>query len=246
MEIYNEFAHIYDTLMEDVDYGKWYDYIKRIFENNNISPKNILEIACGTGNFTKFLCKDGYNVTCFDISEDMLSVAYDKLKDYKNVTILKQDMIDFNINIRYDAILSICDSINYITDLKNLKNSFENVYSHLKDGGIFIFDINSYHKLSKILGDNTYVDEQNDIFYVWENFFDDTNKICEFYLNFFIKKGNNKYKRIQETHIQKAYTVEEIVSTLNQVGFNTIEVYESFTFKPPRKSSERINFIAKK
>ena len=142
MNIYNKFAYLYDDLMDNVDYENWFNYIEDIFEKYDKKPKKILEMACGTGNLSYFLAKKGYNLTCFDLSEDMLSEAYGKLRKFKNVKLLNQNMVDFKFSESFNAVISICDSINYITDKKDLIKTFKNVWNHLGEGGIFIFDIN--------------------------------------------------------------------------------------------------------
>lgn len=244
-EVYNNFAQIYDTLMDDVDYKKWFNYIQKILNDKNLSPQKVLEMACGTGSFTEFLCQEGYNITCFDLSQEMLSVAYDKLRRYRNCKILKQNMIDFKLKKKYELILCLCDSINYITSSGDLKKVFKNVYDHLEDGGLFIFDINSSYKLSNLIGENTFVEDREEIFYVWENWFDSEEELCEFYLTFFVKE-NEKYIRFNERHVQKAYEIDEITDILRSVSFKSIDIYEGFTLEKPINESERINFVVKK
>lgn len=245
MEAYNNFAKIYDTLMDDVDYNGWYRYIKGILEKYKHTPQTVLEMACGTGNLTKFLCAEDYDITCFDLSEEMLSAAYDKLRNYRNCKILNQDMVNFSLNKRYDLILSICDSINYITEKSDLEKVFQKVFSHLEDDGIFIFDVNSYYKLSSIIGNNTFVEDRQSIFYVWENQFDYENSLCEFYLTFFVERDGS-YLRFNESHLQKAYRIDEIVTALKNSQLEVIDVFESFSFNKPTEKSERINFIVRK
>lgn len=245
MYSYKDFAYLYDKLMDDVDYKKWFEYILKILKKSEIVTKKVLELACGTGNFTKYLCDSGYEVTCFDLSEDMLSIAYDKLNMYRNITILKQDMRYFNFNKKFDMVISVCDGINYITTYDDLVNVFKRVNLHLNEKGIFIFDISSYYKLHEIIGNNTFVEEKDNIFYVWENYFDEQNNICEMYLTFFVKQGE-KYIRFDESHIQKAYSVNEVVNALKEAGFKYIDYYESFTFNKPNNESERIHFIVSK
>ncbi|SHH23529.1 Methyltransferase domain-containing protein [Caloranaerobacter azorensis DSM 13643] len=245
MHSYKDFAYFYDKLMEDVDYKKWFEYVLMILKRLEVTPKKVLEIACGTGNFTKYLCDNGYDVTCFDLSEDMLSVAYDKLNIYRNVIILKQDMRLFNINKKFDMVISVCDGINYITAYEDLVNVFKRVKLHLEEDGVFIFDISSYYKLHEIIGNNTFVEENDNIFYVWENYFDEHDNICELYITFFVKQGS-KYIRFDENHIQKAYSIDEIVNALRRAGFKNIDYYESFTFNKPNDKSERMHFIVRK
>ncbi|MBU5439066.1 class I SAM-dependent methyltransferase [Tissierella sp. MSJ-40] len=244
MDIYNKFATLYDELMTDFDYENWFIYIKKILEKFNKNPHKVLEMACGTGNLSYYLAKEGYQLTCFDFSSDMLTIAYDKLYKFKNLKLLNQNMINFKINNVFDCIISICDSINYITDEKDLLDTFINVRNHLEEGGIFIFDINSYYKLKYIIGNNTFVEDREDVFYTWQNYFDEENNICEFYLTFFMNEDGENYIRFDEEHKERAYEINEVVELLTQAGFREIDFFEGFSFKKPYSKSERINFIA--
>ena len=246
MSSYNEFANLYDELMNDFDYGKWFNYIEDIFKKYNINGSKILEMACGTGNLSIHLAEKGYKLTCFDLSEEMLAQAYEKLNRYKNVKLLNGNMVDFKINKKFDSIISICDSINYIIDIDDLKATFENVYNHLEDEGVFIFDINSFYKLSEIIGNNVFVEDREDIFYTWQNYYDVDSRICEFYLSFFIKEDNDNYLRFNEEHKERAYTVDEILTTLKSVGFRSIDCFEASTFHEINLKTERINFVVRK
>ncbi|MDR7870401.1 MAG: class I SAM-dependent methyltransferase [Tissierellaceae bacterium] len=244
--MYDNFAYLYDELMNDFDYEKWFEYIQEIFIKYNKKPVNILEMACGTGSLSYYIGKEGYKLTCFDLSEEMLSIAYDKLKRYKNIKILRQDMTNFNVNKKFDSVISICDSINYILDKKDLLKTFTNVYNHLNDDGMFIFDINSYYKLKEVIGNNTFVEDRDNIFYTWQNFYDDESDICDFFLTFFYAEDGDNFIRFDEEHQEKAYKTEEIEILLKEVGFKSVDVYDAFTFDSPGKRSERINYVATK
>lgn len=243
MDIYNKFAKVYDELMNDFDYKEWFNYIEAIFKKYKKDPKKVLEMACGTGNLSEYFAEDGYKLTSFDLSDEMLARAYDKLNRYKNVKLLKQDMIDFKFSGNFEAIVSICDSVNYILKQDDLVKTFKNVYDHLEDGGIFIFDINSYYKLSKTLGNNIFIEDREDIFYTWENSFDEKTNICDFYLTFFLKQ-EEEYKRFDEHHREKAYKLGEVLEALKLAGFKTRHMYDCFTFDTPIEKTERVNFIA--
>ncbi len=244
--MYYNFAYLYDELMNDFDYKAWYEYIESIFDKYNKRPVDILEMACGTGSLSYYIGKEGYKLTCFDLSEEMLSIAYDKLRRFKNVKILRQDMTSFSINKKFDSVISICDSINYILDKDNLLKTFSNVYNHLKDDGIFIFDINSYYKLKYIIGNNTFVEDRDNIFYTWQNNYDDEDDICDFYLTFFYSEDHENFVRFDEEHHEKAYKIDEVQGLLKKAGFDQVDVYDAFTFKSPGDKSQRINFVARK
>lgn len=244
MNIYSRFAYIYDELMGDFDYENWFNYIEEIFKSYNINPKKVLEMACGTGNLSYYLGKKGYKLTCFDLSEDMLSKAYEKLRKFKNVKLLNQDMVNFKFGESFDAVISICDSINYIVDKEDLIKTFNNVWNHLEEGGIFIFDINSYYKLRYIIGNNTFVEDRDHIFYAWENYFDENTDICEFYLTFFVSEDGENFVRFHEEHRERAYKTEEITAMLQDAGFSRIDYFSAFSFDRPSEKTERINFVA--
>lgn len=242
--MYEGFAHLYDDLMNDFDYKAWFNYIKEIFHRFDKNPVDILEMACGTGNLSYYIGRERYKLTCFDMSEEMLSIAYEKLKRFKNVNILRQNMVDFHINKKFDGVISVCDSINYILDEDKLLQTFTNVYNHLREDGIFIFDINSHYKLKEVIGNNTFLEDRDNIFYTWQNYFDEEKDICEFYLTFFHTDDGENYVRFDEVHRERAYKVEEIEGLLKKAGFIKIQAYQAFSFNPPDSESERINFVA--
>lgn len=242
---YKEFAYYYDVLMRDIDYKEWSNYILKIIKRYGLKHEDILEMACGTGNIAVDMAESGFNVTAFDMSEDMLSIAFDKaLKANVKINFLMQDMRDINIPGSFGIILCLCDSINYITKEKDLQSVFKWVYNHLKDGGVFIFDINSLYKLREIIGNNTFTHNEEDLAYIWENSIIEEDRV-EFYLTFFVRQGE-LYKRFDEIHIEKIYETEYIIGLLTEVGFTEIIVNDAFTFDDIRDISERVNFTVRK
>ena len=244
-EQYGGFAYIYDRLMEDVDYGAWANYVEELMTNDNRKPKKILELACGTGNITIPLSNKGYRLTGVDISEDMLMVAKNKAIDSnQNVLFIQQDMVELEFDEKFDCVLAMCDGINYITEEIDLDKVFHNVYEVLEKDGLFIFDISSYYKLKHILGDNTFGENLEDLCYLWENYFNEDERIIEMNLTFFIQEGS-LYRKEEEYHIQRAYEIDEIMNLLNR-NFKEIRVLDGFSLDAPKNNSERVFFIAKK
>ncbi|WP_422486814.1 class I SAM-dependent DNA methyltransferase [Gudongella sp. DL1XJH-153] len=246
MASYGSFASLYDVLMDDFDYVAWSGYIQRILSKNGIDHGIILEMACGTGSLTKELLDLGYRVDGFDLSEEMLAVAQNKLSKNKKLRLFNMDMTEFKMDRKYQAIVAACDSINYILSESSLKETFRRAYDHLDDGGLLIFDINSEYKLREILGNNIFLEDRDEVFYTWENQFDEDTDICNFYLTFFHSNDGENYKRFDEVHREKVYSIETIINLLRDVGFVEIEKYEAFVFEDVKKESERINFVAKK
>lgn len=248
MSQYSDFAFIYDELMNDVDYDKWVLYIEEIINKKEAKVKNILELACGTGNLTIPLTIKNYDIAGIDISYDMLNVAREKAYEKGiELVLLQQDIAELDFDVEnLDCVLCACDGFNYLTYDDEIENCFSKVYGLLKKDGLFIFDISSYYKLSTILGSNTFAENRENISYMWQNYFDDTENLIDMELAFFVRDENGKFDRFTETHQQRAYTELEMKKFLENAGFSDIDVFADFTFDTPKENSERIFFVCKK
>ncbi|WP_101772291.1 class I SAM-dependent DNA methyltransferase [Peptostreptococcus faecalis] len=250
MKQYENFAYIYDELMDDVDYENWVYHIERLISRSGKKVKNILELACGTGNITIPLAKKGYDIVGVDISEDMLSVAYDKSKrEGINLVLLEQDMTELEFDLYdLDCVVCSCDGFNYITSSEDLKSVFKKVNELLKSGGIFVFDISSHYKISEILGNNFMGESRDNLAYMWENYYDEENHLIDMELDFFVKIDNQEdeeiFQRYRETHQQRAYGNEEIIALLKEANFDEINIFGDFSTDDPKFDSERIFFTA--
>jgi SAM-dependent methyltransferase len=249
MHEYEQFAYIYDELMQDTDYKEITTHIEEIIKKfrKDQDTKLVLDLACGTGTITSEMSSRGYDMIGVDISENMLEVAKSKLVDGEENKILYlcQDMREFELYGTVDAIICMFDSLNYITYYNDVKKIFSLVNNYLNPGGLFIFDINTIHKLSTVLGNNTYTYSNDNITYIWENEYDMRKRICEFYLTFFVKE-EGLYRKFEEYHREKGYTIEAIEEALNCANLQLLEKYDEYTFNPGTRKSERITFVASK
>ena len=260
---YEGFAHLYDKLQSDVPYDDYVDYYLKALEKFGGEKGLCLDLGCGTGNITLRLSQKGFDMIGVDSSLDMLDVAREKAeRSGANILFLNQDMRSFELYGTVGAVFSSLDCMNYVTDSDDLKKVFELVNNYLDPGGIFVFDMNSEYKLAHILGDNTYVSSDEDIFYSWEISFDEESRICTFYLTFFEKyedlcetydeeRRENVYytkvlyERFDEVHEERAYSVDEIKKLLEDAGLEFLGAYDDLSFEPWKDDSERIFFIAR-
>lgn len=237
---YKEFSQIYDLLMDDIDYEKWTSFII----NKADGGRKVLEAACGTGSITRLLADKNYKVTAFDLSQDMLMRAYEKLGRSPGVKLLNMDMTNFKIDDKFDAAICCCDGINYITE-NQVGKFFDNVYNHLNNNSKFIFDMSTEYKYDSLFND-TYVYDDGEIFYVWENVMDELNNAVNVEINFFVKDSFGKYTRINEIQTQYIHDAETIIRLLEESGFADIEVHDDYSCEEFNEESLRAVFCAVK
>lgn len=234
---YEAFAYYYDSLMDQEFYE---DYIKFINEHVN-NYQTVLELGCGTGEIAIRLANQGKNVCATDISQDMLEVAKYKCIDFKaDVMLSRIDMCDFAVDTKLDLILCLCDSLNYVIDIKDVEQTFINVYRSLDDRGTFIFDVDSMYKMENILNGYNEENDEDDFYFHWF-----VERLAKGYVKHsveIIDKVEND--RVFEEHLQKTLEVDIYRSLLNKVGFRNIEIYSDF--KDFNEQAERHIFVCKK
>lgn len=245
---YESFAQVYDKFMEDTPYDSWVEYLKEIFKRHGLinSTNLIAELGCGTGNVTQRLAENGFEMIGIDISEEMLAKAQEKAQENNlDILYINQDMREFELYGTVDAIVSICDSINYITEPDELLEVFKLVNNYLEPQGLFVFDINTIYKFDKILSCNSFSETTENSAYTWENYYDNEERINEFYTNFFIENEDGLYNRYEEYHYEKGYEIEEIIELLEKAGLEFEACYDELTFHEPTERSQRVFFVAR-
>ena len=246
MEQYTNFAKVYDLFMDNVPYDKWVEQIKDILYKENIKNGLICDLGCGTGAITERLANLGYDMIGIDNSYDMLDVAMEKKYASGNdILYLCQDMREFELYGTVRAIISRCDSLNYIRELSELKEVFAWVNNYLDPNGLFIFDMNTEYKYQNILGDNTFAEVREQASFIWENTYDIDKRINEYDLNLFIKLEGDNYKKFEERHVQKAYTFDEILSAIDSSNMVLEKYLDADTYADVSENTERILFVAR-
>ena len=247
-QAYDEFAAYYDRLMTDVDYDAWAAYLAGLLREGGVQPEQVvLDCACGTGEITLRLHKAGYRMTGADVSEPMLAQAQQKArKAGAAIPFVRQAMQELLVHKPVSAITCACDGVNYLLTQKDVFRFFSGANRALKDGGLLLFDISSAYKLEKILGGQTFGEDEPTCTYLWQNCFDEQSRLLEMRLAFFTPDGKGAYKRFDERHVQRAHTKEELTALLEQSGFTVEGVYEAFTRNPASEQSERIQFVVRK
>ena len=213
MEAYTSFARVYDIFMDNVPYKEWADYLGKILKEYGIDDGLVLDLGCGTGNMTEMLASSGYDMIGVDNAEEMLEIAMEKkVESGHDILYLLQDMREFELYGTVRAVISACDSVNYITDDEDLTEVFRLVNNYLDPEGLFVFDFNTEYKYREILGEQTIAEDREECSFIWDNYYDEDERINEYELTLFVRDEEQPqlYRKYQEEHFQRAYTLEQI------------------------------------
>lgn len=243
MDSYESFARVYDELMDDVPYDEWTSFTREKLAEYGISGGLALELGCGTGKMMNRLQQAGFDMIGVDSSIDMLQIARENSDP--GCLYLLQDMREFELYGTVRAVLSFCDSLNYITDKEDLLQVFRLVNNYLDPGGIFLFDMNTEHKYRDIIGDAVIAEDREDVSFIWYNEYDREEHLNYIDLNVFVKEEEDLYRKFTEQHVQRGYELEEMKRLIEKSGLAFLAAFDDYTLKPAGQDSERIVILAK-
>ena len=244
MNAYTGFAGVYDRFMEDVPYEQWRDIIVKELKNALIQDGLLLDLGCGTGTLTRMLADEGYDMIGVDGSEEMLMEAREKT-DGTDILYLCQDMRAFELYGTVRAVVSTCDTMNYLLTRSDFIQTVRLVNNYLDPGGLFIFDLNTLYKFREVMGNTTIAESGEDASFIWDNFFDEETGRNEYDLTLFIRREDGLFERQIEVHEEQGNTTEEVMGFLAAGGMEFVRVFDADTGGEPTDTSEKIFFVAR-
>ncbi|WP_423189681.1 class I SAM-dependent DNA methyltransferase [Alkalibacterium sp. f15] len=222
---YNWFAKVYDNLMDDSLYDKWLVYTQRYIP----SGEKILELGSGTGILGLKLKSNGYDITGLDLSDEMLSIAYNRqLDEGVSFPLIQGDMRNLEHLPMYPGIICYSDALCYMENEKEVSIVFKEVYNRLEKNGTFLFDVHSITQIEKFLTSSFHAETDNIVF-IWDSFEGEYPYSVEHELSFFVNNKDNLYERFEETHKERTYPIDVYIELLREAGFHTIDVSADFT-----------------
>lgn len=244
---YNIFARYYDGLTKNINYQDLAEYFHTIIKKYEGKENGILlDLACGTGNVSEEMSRLGYDVIGVDNSEEMLNRAFEKKYDSGlNVQYICQDMRKLDMFGTIDVTICVLDSINHLDSLEDITQIFSRVSLFSEPNGLFIFDVNTKYKHEKVLANNIFIYETDDIYCVWENSYQKETNEVKINLEFFERNGSI-YKRYSENFSEKAYDIANLDKALLDNKFEILAHYDGFSLNSLNNKSERIVFVARK
>lgn len=268
MDNYNEFASVYDSLMEEIPYGDWADGITKTLEAEGFKGALVLDLGCGTGKLTRLLCDAGFDMIGVDGSVEMLDEAKKKESrelsgtcektgkqgtfvpcaenERKPVLYLNQELTEFELYGTVGAVVSTCDTINYLTEKDDLQTVFKLVENYLDYNGLFLFDVKTLYTYNELLGDGTFYSETENACTIWENEFDKEEGLNYYDITIFKNTGNGLFRKHTESHVQRFISREEIERAARSSGLIFEGEYSDYNRSPVSEEDERRVYILRK
>ena len=257
MDAYTGFAEVYDLFMDNVPYDEWADRLTRDFAAQGIEEGLVCELGCGTGQMTRRLADRGFDMIGIDASEEMLAAAQEAEEipgtvqeaeevaaggesrtspggkpagaaGHLPILYLQQDIREFELYGTVRAAFSVCGTLNYITSPEDLLTVFRLVNNYLDPGGVFVFDVHTPAYYEEI-GDTTIAETRDEAAFIWENEYDPETREDVYEMTFFIRDDTARYRRIEETHVQRGWTEEEVRRILEKSGLIFISAEDADT-----------------
>jgi len=246
---YTKLADIYDAVMEDVNYDLWADFIDAIILKHHPNPHHVLELACGTGSLSLSLDElECYDILATDKSPNMIEKARLKNEAMRcNVGFKVMDFLDIDIDQKFDAVVSIFDSINYLQTPGDVLQFLIEVEQVLKPASLLIFDFttpkNSIQAIDYLNNEEGYTDDNHRFFR--QSSYDARQQIHknEFKIEKLADDQETVLKQFRETHLQKIYTLQQMLEIIDQTTYNIVAKYSGFDFEEADEQSLRITMV---
>ena len=242
---YDIFAQVYDDLMDEELYDQWILFTKSNLREHH---QNVLDLACGAGQLAIKMQQEGLKVTGLDLSAQMLEIAEKRAEQAgAAIPFVQGDMTDLTGLKQFDAVTCYCDSICYLPDEEAVQTAFNQVYQHLTEDGVFLFDVHSIYQIDEVFPGYTFNDQTDEVSFLWKSYIGEYPHSVEHDLTFFVYQNEiDLYERFDETHKERTYSLETYIDMLKKAGFDFIEVSAEYGEEDITEESTRWFFVCHK
>jgi len=232
-EVFDEYAQYYDALYADKNYGEEARYLDALINQHSIIPvPSVLEFGAGSGKLQLALLGLGYDVTSVDLSPRMVAQA-GKL----GAKVEQGDIRDHQLEQKFDAVVAFFHVISYLTTDEDLEKGISNALSHLKPGGVFIFDV--WFK-DAVLAQKPEVrikrvaHEGTEIVRIAEPSWDKGKDTVEVSYQLFVKRpGQESFGSFSEQHLLRYFSKNQVLRLSAQHDVALVAMEETITREDP-------------
>lgn len=246
--LYDAYASVYDRTGQSRFSLRMVNYARELWELSGHEVHSLLELACGTGSAAVAFATRGVSVTAVDQSEAMLDLARVKAARWgADVNWRCQDIRELSVGGTFDAATCFYDSVNYLLVPGDLEKAFGRVRAHLAEGGLFLFDAITEYAVSTAWGNETEVRVEDAYARIWRASYDPRERIGALKVDYFVEEpGTGLYRRVQETHHHRGYSLFEVREALERAGFDLLNAYDCLTLNAVSASTYRVAYLARR
>lgn len=234
-------AAVYDAIMADVEYDAWADFVLSYARDNDLTVKSALDLACGTGGFTRELAAARIQVMGLDGSAEMLGEAKRRLPE---LTFMQGDLTSFQIGQTCDLVTCVFDSLNNLLTPADLGAAFTQMHGHLTPGGLLACDLNTRLGVRELWEGNAIegivtAADGAEVHYHWSHHFEAETELGVVQAFCRVQRGD-EIQEFVETHRERGYDPQEIELLLRQAGFKRFELVEYPDYADPTPATPRL------
>jgi len=246
---YDILSRVYDRWVRQTDHDRMADRIIALGAAGATKRTSCLDVCCGTGTLAATLARRGFQVTGIDQSGSMLALASHKIREQGldgHVAFACVDVArDTWPERQFDLITCTFDSVNYFSS-EAFSAIARKAYEGLSPRGLFVFDINTEHKLRTVFGHSVYAETFDDYAYIWKNALDEEAGTIDFTITMFLRETDNLYERHVETHRQYLHSDQSVRRALREAGFAAVDACDDFSDRPPHEASLRLTYVGRR
>lgn len=254
MSAYDFLAYYYDDFQKDIDPAEWADFIDSIVKkygrksgDGEAGRPLLCDLGCGTGLVTCELARRGYDAIGVDNSLPMLDLARNRSEEEGlSVLWLCQDMAALDLYGTMDVFVSLLDTVNHITNKKDISKLLKSFFCFLNPGGLFIFDVATKKHFEETLGREFFYSIEDDSAILWENDYDPSSKMNVASLTMFGAQEDGRYERFDEDIVERYYADDEIRDLVKACGLEVVTVFGDRKKRRPNEKDERVFYVIRR
>jgi SAM-dependent methyltransferase len=254
MTVFNSYARYYDLLYRDKDYRGEAHFVENLLCRHAPGSRSILELGCGTGAHAALLAEEGYQVFGVDMSVDMLERANARREKLapehgQRLMFVQGDVRSIRVAGKYDSVISLFHVMSYQTDNEDIRAVFGTAMTHLKPGGIFVFDC-WYGPAVLTNRPSVRVKEMEDDFIIVTRIAEPVmyanDNIVDVNYHVFVKnKQAGVVEELRETHRMRYLFKPELIDISREFGLECVECAEWKTGNEPGFDSWGVYFVCR-
>jgi SAM-dependent methyltransferase len=214
---YDLFAPFYDAFTSGSDYDAWTSHVLALADEYGLAGRKLLDLACGTGNsFVPFL-QAGFEVTGCDASAAMLAEAARKAP---TANLVHADVRELPTLDRFHLVTCFDDSLNYLSEERDLASAFGSMAANLHREGLVMFDLNTLLAYRTTFATDS-VSAHGDVIFAWRGASrGDAAPGCraDASIEIFAPRERGLYERVTSVHAQRHFPREQVLAALRRAG----------------------------